>query len=109
MNIISSLTESIFLQESQKDLQAKGEAVAEAIRSVEELLADRGESLSPEERKNLQGALTRLKEQYSTLKDSADTSLSELDTTISTTVQQNTQRVRRREVIDVYIHSTNYF
>ncbi|KAI9540590.1 hypothetical protein NQZ68_039227 [Dissostichus eleginoides] len=85
------------LKESQKDLQAKGEAVAEAIRSVEELLADRGESLSPEERKNLQGALTRLKEQYSTLKDSADTSLSELDTAISTTVQQNTQRAKAEE------------
>ncbi|KAK5883260.1 hypothetical protein CesoFtcFv8_019610 [Champsocephalus esox] len=85
------------LKESQKDLQAKGEAVAEAIRSVEELLADRGESLSPEERRNLQGALTRLKEQYSTLKDSADTSMSELDTAISTTVQQNTQRAKAEE------------
>lgn len=86
---------SLTLQEVQKDLQTKREGIAEAIRSVEELLAERGESLSPEERKNLQGALTRMKEQYSALTDSANTSLSEVDTAINTTVQQNTQRVRR--------------
>uniref|UniRef100_A0A8D0ACE6 Microtubule actin crosslinking factor 1 n=1 Tax=Sander lucioperca TaxID=283035 RepID=A0A8D0ACE6_SANLU len=85
------------LQEAQKDLKTKGEGIAEAIRSAEELLADRGESLSPEERENLQGALTRMKEQYSALKDSANTSLSELDTAINTTVQQNTQRDRLRK------------
>lgn len=60
---------------------------------MEELLADRGENLSPEERHSLQGALTRLKEQYSALKDSATATLSEVDTAINTTVQQNTQRV----------------
>uniref|UniRef100_A0A672I025 Microtubule actin crosslinking factor 1 n=1 Tax=Salarias fasciatus TaxID=181472 RepID=A0A672I025_SALFA len=74
------------LQQKQRKLKA--------IRSVEEFLAERGESLSPEERQNLQGALTKLKEQYSALTDSADTSVSELDTAISATVQQNTQRVR---------------
>lgn len=78
----------------QKDLQTKQEGIAEAIRSVEELLAERRESLSPEERENLQVALTRMKEQYSALTDSANTSLSELDTAINTTVQQNTQRVK---------------
>ena len=81
------------LQEVQKDLQTKGEGIAEAIRSVEDFLAERGESLSPEERANLQGSLTRMKEQYSALTDSANTSLSEVDTAINTTVQQNTQRV----------------
>ncbi|XP_031151469.1 microtubule-actin cross-linking factor 1 isoform X18 [Sander lucioperca] len=85
------------LKEAQKDLKTKGEGIAEAIRSAEELLADRGESLSPEERENLQGALTRMKEQYSALKDSANTSLSELDTAINTTVQQNTQRAKAVE------------
>lgn len=79
----------------QKDLQAKGEGIAEAIRSVEEFLAERGEGLSPEERENLQAALVRMKEQYSALTDSANTSLAELDTAINTTVQQNTQRVGR--------------
>uniref|UniRef100_A0A3Q2DDQ7 Dystonin n=1 Tax=Cyprinodon variegatus TaxID=28743 RepID=A0A3Q2DDQ7_CYPVA len=80
-------------KEVQKDLQSKAAGVAEAIRSVEEFLAEKGESLSPEEKKNLQMALERLKEQYGALTDSANTSLSELDTAISTTVQQNTQRV----------------
>lgn len=84
---------SLTLQEVQKDLQTKREGIAEAVRSVEELLAERGESLTPEERKNLQGALTRLKEQYSGLTDSVSTSLSDVDTAISTTVQQNTQKV----------------
>uniref|UniRef100_A0A3B4YM64 Microtubule actin crosslinking factor 1 n=1 Tax=Seriola lalandi dorsalis TaxID=1841481 RepID=A0A3B4YM64_SERLL len=85
------------LKEVQKDLKTKGEGIAEAIRSVEDLLADRGESLSPEERENLQGTLARMKEQYSTLTDSANTSLSELDTAINTTVQQNTQRAKAVE------------
>ena len=83
------------LQEVQKDLQTKKEGIAEAIRSAEELLAERGESLSPEERRNLQAAVTKMKEQYSALNDSANTSLSEVDTAINTTVQQNTQRVKR--------------
>lgn len=85
---------SLTLQEVQKDLQTKREGIAEAIRSVEELLAERGESLSPEERENLQGVLTRMKEQYSSLTDSVNTSLSDVDTAISTTVQQNTQKVK---------------
>lgn len=82
------------LQEVQRDLQAKAEGVAQAIRSVEEFLAEKGDSLSPEEKANLQAALGRLKEQYGALTDSANTSLSELDTAISETEQQNTQRVR---------------
>lgn len=85
---------SLTLQEVQKDLKTKREGIAEAIRSVEELLAERGESLSPEERENLQGVLTRMKEQYSALTDSVNTSLSDVDTAISTTVQQNTQKVK---------------
>uniref|UniRef100_A0A3Q2WWT3 Microtubule actin crosslinking factor 1 n=1 Tax=Haplochromis burtoni TaxID=8153 RepID=A0A3Q2WWT3_HAPBU len=82
------------LKEVQKDLHTKGEGIAEAIRSVEELLSEQGETLSPEERENLQAALTRMKEQYSALTDSTSTTLSELDTAINNTVQQNTQRVR---------------
>ncbi|KAF7655257.1 hypothetical protein LDENG_00058710, partial [Lucifuga dentata] len=85
------------LKEVQKDLQTKGEGIAEAIRSVEEFLAERRESLSLEERKNLQGSLTRMKQQYSALTETANTSLSELDTTINTTVQQNTQRAKAVE------------
>uniref|UniRef100_A0A8C7WFL5 Microtubule actin crosslinking factor 1 n=1 Tax=Oncorhynchus mykiss TaxID=8022 RepID=A0A8C7WFL5_ONCMY len=81
-------------QEVQKDLLTRGEGVAETIRSVEEFLAEHGDSLSPEERANLQGALSRMKEQYSALTDTAQSSLVQLDTAISTTVQQNTQRVR---------------
>uniref|UniRef100_A0A673B6V0 Microtubule actin crosslinking factor 1 n=1 Tax=Sphaeramia orbicularis TaxID=375764 RepID=A0A673B6V0_9TELE len=85
------------LKEIQKDLQTKGEGIAEAIRSVEDLLAERRESLSPEERENLQGTLARMKEQYNALTDSANTSLSEVDSAISTTVQQNTQRAKAVE------------
>lgn len=92
---------SFTLQEVQKDLQTKREGIAEAIRSVEELLAERGDSLSPEEREKLQGALTRLREQYSALSDSVSTSLSEVDTAISTTVQQNTQKVKRSQRLQV--------
>ncbi|KAM6959202.1 microtubule-actin cross-linking factor 1 [Aplochiton taeniatus] len=80
------------LKEVQKDLQTRGEGVAETIRSVEEFLAERADTLSPEERANLQGALSRMKEQYHDLTSSASSSLSQLDTAINTTLQQNTQR-----------------
>lgn len=81
-------------QEVQKDLQTKGDGMLETIRSVEEFLAERGEDLSPEERAKLQTALTHMKEQYHTLTDSAQSSLTQLDSTINTTLQQNTQRVK---------------
>uniref|UniRef100_A0A8C7L2F3 Microtubule actin crosslinking factor 1 n=1 Tax=Oncorhynchus kisutch TaxID=8019 RepID=A0A8C7L2F3_ONCKI len=85
------------LKEVQKDLLTRGEGVAETIRSVEEFLAEHGDSLSPEEKANLQGALSRMKEQYSALTDTAQSSLVQLDTAISTTVQQNTQRAKAVE------------
>ncbi|XP_041665491.1 microtubule-actin cross-linking factor 1 isoform X19 [Cheilinus undulatus] len=85
------------LKEVQKDLQTKQEGISEAIRSVEELLAEGGESLSPEEKKNLQESLTKMKEQYSALTETANTSLSEVDTAISTTLQQNTERAKAEE------------
>uniref|UniRef100_A0A671XCI9 Microtubule actin crosslinking factor 1 n=1 Tax=Sparus aurata TaxID=8175 RepID=A0A671XCI9_SPAAU len=85
------------LKEVEKDLKTKQEGIAEAIRSVEELLTERGESLSPEERKKLQEALATMKEQYSALTDSVNTSLTEVNSAINTTVQQNTQRAKAEE------------
>lgn len=85
------------LKEVEKDLKTKQEGIAEAIRSVEELLSERGESLSPEERKKLQEALATMKEQYSALTDSVNTSLTEVNSAINTTVQQNTQRAKAEE------------
>lgn len=81
-------------QDVQIDLQTKGDCMMETIRSVEEFLAERGEDLSPEERANLQATLTHMKEQYHTLKGTAQSSLAQLDSTINTTLQQNTQRVK---------------
>ncbi|XP_036001665.1 microtubule-actin cross-linking factor 1 isoform X5 [Fundulus heteroclitus] len=85
------------LQDVQRDLRSKAEGVAQAVRSVEEFLAEKGDGLSPEERKSLQAALGRLKEEYGALTDSANASLAQLDAAISTTVQQNTQRARAVE------------
>ncbi|XP_060753614.1 microtubule-actin cross-linking factor 1 isoform X11 [Tachysurus vachellii] len=85
------------LKEVQKDLQTKADSMLETIRSVEEFLAERGEDLSPEERAKLQIALTHMKEQYHTLTDSAQSSLAQLDSTINTTLQQNTQRAKAEE------------
>lgn len=90
---------SLPLQAVQQDLQTKHEVLAEAIRSVEDLLTDKGDSLSPQERENLQVALTRMKEQYSALTDAVEMSLSDVDTAINTTVQQNMQKVGERKWI----------
>lgn len=78
----------------QKDLQTKADGMMETIRSVEEFLAEHGEDLGPEERASLQAALTHMKEQYHSLTDTAQSSLAHLDSTINTTLQQNTQRVK---------------
>ncbi|XP_062342611.1 microtubule-actin cross-linking factor 1 isoform X3 [Osmerus eperlanus] len=85
------------LKEVQKDLQTRGDGVTETIRSVEDFLSEHGDNLSPEEKANLQEALARMKEQYGTLKDSTHSSLAKIDTAISTTVQQNTQRAKAVE------------
>lgn len=87
----------LIVQDVQKDLQNKAEGMAEIIRTVEDFLSERGDCLSPEERDSLQGSLRRMKEQYSALTDSANASVTQLETAISTTLQQNTQRVRGAE------------
>lgn len=84
---------SLHLQAVQRDLLTKHDGLAEAIRSVEDLLADKRDSLNPPDRENLQVALTRMKEQYSALTDAVEMSLSNVDTAINTAVQQNMQKV----------------
>lgn len=81
------------VQEVEKDLQIKSDLLNETMRSVEEFLSDRGDSLSSEERAKLQGALSQMKEQHSSLTKSIHSSLAQVDTAIVTTQQQNTQRV----------------
>ncbi|XP_053719860.1 microtubule-actin cross-linking factor 1 isoform X20 [Synchiropus splendidus] len=93
------------LKEVQKTLQGKGEAIAEAIRSVEDFLAERGDNLSAEERDNLKAALAQMKEQYNSLTHSADTLESDLDTAISATVQQNTQKAKAVEETQLQMDS----
>ncbi|XP_077405792.1 microtubule-actin cross-linking factor 1 isoform X5 [Vanacampus margaritifer] len=82
------------LKEVQKDLQTRSKDVAEAIRSAEELLAERGESLSAEEREGLRVALARMKERYAALTEAANASVSEVGTTINATLQHNSQRAK---------------
>ncbi|XP_051728258.1 microtubule-actin cross-linking factor 1 isoform X19 [Ctenopharyngodon idella] len=85
------------LKEVENDLQIKSDLLNETIRSVEEFLSDRGDSLSPEERAKLQGALSQMKEQHSSLTKSIHSSLAQVDTAIVTTLQQNTQRAKAEE------------
>lgn len=66
---------------------------------MEEFLSDRGDSLSPEERAKLQGALSQMKEQHSSLTKTIQSSLAQVDTAIVTTLQQNTQRVSCSHII----------
>ncbi|XP_048057419.1 microtubule-actin cross-linking factor 1 isoform X23 [Megalobrama amblycephala] len=85
------------LKEVEKDLQIKSDLLNETMRSVEEFLSDRGDSLSSEERAKLQGALSQMKEQHSSLTKSIHSSLARVDTAIVTTLQQNTQRAKAEE------------
>uniref|UniRef100_A0A3B3QP35 Microtubule actin crosslinking factor 1 n=1 Tax=Paramormyrops kingsleyae TaxID=1676925 RepID=A0A3B3QP35_9TELE len=63
------------LEKKQKELKAQGDRVSETVRGVEEFLAERGESLSPEEKANLQQMLGQVREQYGSLTQSAQSSL----------------------------------
>ncbi|XP_067217652.1 microtubule-actin cross-linking factor 1-like isoform X17 [Chanodichthys erythropterus] len=85
------------LKEVEKDLQIKSDLLNETMRSVEEFLSDRGDSLSSEERAKLQSALSQMKEQHSSLTKSIHSSLAQVDTAIVTTLQQNTQRAKAEE------------
>ncbi|XP_035285061.1 microtubule-actin cross-linking factor 1 isoform X25 [Anguilla anguilla] len=85
------------LKEVQRDLQSRGDGVSETVRGVEEFLAEKGNGLSAEERASLQRALSQVREQYGSLTDTTQTSLAQLDTAISATVQQNTQRAKAVE------------
>nr|XP_057902366.1 microtubule-actin cross-linking factor 1 isoform X20 [Doryrhamphus excisus] len=85
------------LKEVQRDLQTRAEEITEAIRSVEDFLAERGDGLSPEEREKLQVELVHMKERYGSLTDSANISVSQLDTAIDATVRHITQRAKAFE------------
>ncbi|TRY84291.1 hypothetical protein DNTS_025412 [Danionella cerebrum] len=85
------------LKEVEKDLQTRSNSLAETIRSVEEFLSDKGDSLTPEEKAKLQGALSHMKEQHSLLSNSVQSSLTQVDNAIHTTLQKNTQRAQAEE------------
>uniref|UniRef100_A0A672SX36 Microtubule actin crosslinking factor 1 n=1 Tax=Sinocyclocheilus grahami TaxID=75366 RepID=A0A672SX36_SINGR len=72
--------------------------LTETIHSVEELLSEQGDSLSPEEKAKLQGTLSQLKEKHGSLTNSVRSSISKVDTAIVTTLQQNTQRVSKEQM-----------
>uniref|UniRef100_A0A671NAY2 Microtubule-actin cross-linking factor 1-like n=1 Tax=Sinocyclocheilus anshuiensis TaxID=1608454 RepID=A0A671NAY2_9TELE len=84
------------LQQKQREL--KVDLLTETIHSVEELLSEQGDSLSPEERAKLQGTLSQMKEKHGSLTNSVRSSLSKVDTAIVTTLQQNTQRVSKEQM-----------
>uniref|UniRef100_A0A9J8AP53 Microtubule actin crosslinking factor 1 n=1 Tax=Cyprinus carpio carpio TaxID=630221 RepID=A0A9J8AP53_CYPCA len=63
----------------------------ETIHSVEEFLSERGDSLSPEERAKLQGTLSQMKEQHSSLTNSVRSSLAKVDTAKAEEQMQETQ------------------
>uniref|UniRef100_A0A672SVA4 Microtubule actin crosslinking factor 1 n=1 Tax=Sinocyclocheilus grahami TaxID=75366 RepID=A0A672SVA4_SINGR len=85
------------LKEVEKDLKTKSDLLTETIHSVEELLSEQGDSLSPEEKAKLQGTLSQLKEKHGSLTNSVRSSISKVDTAIVTTLQQNTQRAKAEE------------
>ncbi|KAM9775744.1 microtubule-actin cross-linking factor 1 isoform 17-T17 [Syngnathus typhle] len=95
MNVLQVKQEK--LKEVQKDLRSRAEDVAEAIRSTEDLLAERRESLSAEEREGLQVALAQMKEQYAALTETAKASVTEVDASVSAMLQHNTQKAKAFE------------
>ncbi|XP_037119544.1 microtubule-actin cross-linking factor 1 isoform X21 [Syngnathus acus] len=95
MNVLQDKQEK--LKEVQKDLRSRAEDVAEAIRSAEDLLAERRESLSAEEREGLQVALAQMKEQYAALTEAAKASVTEVDASVSAMLQHNTQKAKAFE------------
>ncbi|XP_061123835.1 microtubule-actin cross-linking factor 1 isoform X7 [Syngnathus typhle] len=95
MNVLQVKQEK--LKEVQKDLRSRAEDVAEAIRSAEDLLAERRESLSAEEREGLQVALAQMKEQYAALTEAAKASVTEVDASVSAMLQHNTQKAKAFE------------
>uniref|UniRef100_A0A671QTD4 Microtubule-actin cross-linking factor 1-like n=1 Tax=Sinocyclocheilus anshuiensis TaxID=1608454 RepID=A0A671QTD4_9TELE len=84
-------------------LITKSDLLTETIRSVEEFLSDRGDSLSPEEMAKLQGTLSQMKEQHSSLTNSVRSSLAKVDTAIVTTAKAEEQMQETQEKIDTLL------
>uniref|UniRef100_A0A8C2GUI2 Microtubule actin crosslinking factor 1 n=1 Tax=Cyprinus carpio TaxID=7962 RepID=A0A8C2GUI2_CYPCA len=62
--------QAVGLNHARAEALSAHDQLTETIRSVEEFLSDRGDSLSPEERAKLQGTLSQMKEQHSSLTNS---------------------------------------
>uniref|UniRef100_A0A8C1JHJ0 Microtubule actin crosslinking factor 1 n=1 Tax=Cyprinus carpio TaxID=7962 RepID=A0A8C1JHJ0_CYPCA len=85
-------------RQTARDREAKRELLYETIHSVEEFLSERGDSLSPEERAKLQGTLSQMKEQHSSLTNSVRSSLAKVDTAITELQQLQAQQAHLQQV-----------
>ncbi|MGH0162240.1 UNVERIFIED_CONTAM: hypothetical protein FKN15_042588 [Acipenser sinensis] len=82
-----------YVQALQSDIQSRSDSVVELIKSTEEFLSESGPRLSPEDRAAMERKLSAARGQYATLRESSQAMQRELDSALSTALQQQSQKV----------------
>ncbi|MGH0177748.1 UNVERIFIED_CONTAM: hypothetical protein FKN15_075964 [Acipenser sinensis] len=85
----------------QSDIQSRSDSVMELIKCTEEFLLESGPRLSPEDRAAMERRLSAARGQYATLRESSQAVQRELDSALSTALQQQSQKEKAAEELQV--------
>ncbi|XP_058853270.1 microtubule-actin cross-linking factor 1-like isoform X4 [Acipenser ruthenus] len=85
----------------QNDIQSRSDSVVELIKSTEEFLSESGPRLSPGDRAAMERKLSAARGQYATLRESSQAVQRELDSALSTALQQQSQKEKAAEALEV--------
>ncbi|KAK1153105.1 hypothetical protein AOXY_G30446 [Acipenser oxyrinchus oxyrinchus] len=85
----------------QSDVQSRSDSVADLIKSTEEFLSESGPRLSPGDRAAMERKLSAARGQYAALRESSQAVQRELDSALSTALQQQSQKEKAAEELVV--------
>nr|XP_033809536.1 microtubule-actin cross-linking factor 1 isoform X12 [Geotrypetes seraphini] len=85
----------------QQELQSQAASSADTIKALEEFLEENCAKMNPSEMAVLQERLQLVKEQYQTLQQRTETAQKELESAVSAAVQQETEKVKAAEQLDL--------
>ncbi|XP_053123956.1 microtubule-actin cross-linking factor 1 isoform X7 [Hemicordylus capensis] len=82
------------VKELQRSMHCRAASFASILKATEEFLEENGSKLDPRELASLQERLCRAKEQYQSLQERTEAAQQELESAVSTVVQQQTEKVK---------------
>ncbi|XP_062995874.1 microtubule-actin cross-linking factor 1 isoform X2 [Elgaria multicarinata webbii] len=82
------------VKDLQRSMHSRAASFATTLKATEEFLEENRTKLDPRELASLQGRFCQAKEQYQSLQERAEAAQKELESAVSTVVQQQTEKVR---------------